>query len=112
MTLDTSPVRPIKLLWRMDLLLNFLSVLSDYCQGEDLIASFNAAYAANELSISQRREVVTLIPTEGRSLLELSNWRPITLLNKELRKATTAAATATSRNKSFNEQNNSCACAL
>ena len=62
----------------MDLPLNFLSVLSNHCQGEDLIASFDAAYDANELSISQRQGVVTLIPAEGRSLLELSYWRPIT----------------------------------
>jgi len=35
----------------------------------------------NELSISQRRGVITLIPKEEESLLDLSNWRPITLLN-------------------------------
>ena len=45
------------------------------------MASFYAGYDANELSISQRRGVITLIPKEDGSLLELSNWRPITLLN-------------------------------
>ena len=49
--------------------------------GEDMVTSFNAAYDANELTISQRRGVITLIPKEDGSLLELSNWRPITLLN-------------------------------
>ena len=49
--------------------------------GEDLVVSFNAAYDANELSIFQRRGVITLIPKQDASLLELSNWRPITLLN-------------------------------
>jgi len=34
-----------------------------------------------QLSISQRRGVITLIPKEECSLLDLSNWRPITLLN-------------------------------
>ena len=42
--------------------------------GHDLVASFNAAYDANELTISQRRGVITLIPKEDGSLLELSNW--------------------------------------
>ena len=62
--------------------------------GEDLVASFNASCDANELSISQRRGVITctLIPKEDRSLLELSNWRPITLLNVDCKVATKAFA--------------------
>ena len=55
--------------------------------GVDLVASFNAAYDANELAISQRRGVITLIPKEDGSLLELSNWRPITLLNVDCKLA-------------------------
>ena len=55
---------------------------------EDLIASFNAAYDVNELSIFQRRGVITLIPKEDGSLLKLSNWRPITLLNVDCKVAT------------------------
>ena len=55
--------------------------------GEDMVASFNAAYDANELTISQRRGVITLIPKEDGSLLELSNWRPITLLNVDCKVA-------------------------
>ena len=43
--------------------------------GHDLVASFNAAFDANKLSISQRRGIITLIPKEDGSLLELSNWR-------------------------------------
>ena len=49
--------------------------------GHDLVASFTATYDANELTISQRRCVITLIPKEDGSLLELSNWRPVTLVN-------------------------------
>ena len=49
--------------------------------GHDLVVSFNAACGANELTISQRRGVITVIPKEDGSLLELSNWRPVTLLN-------------------------------
>ena len=36
--------------------------------GHHLIASFNEAYEANELTISQRRGVITLIPKEEGSL--------------------------------------------
>ena len=60
--------------------------------GQDLVASFNAAYEVNELSISQRRGIVTLIPKEEGSLLELKNWRPITLLNVDCKIATKAIA--------------------
>ena len=55
--------------------------------GEDLVASFNAAYDTNELSISQRRGFIALIPKEDGSLLELSNWRPTTLLNVDCKVA-------------------------
>ena len=60
--------------------------------GQDLVASFNAAYEVNELSISQRRGIVTLIPREDGSLLELQNWRPITLLDVDCKIATKAIA--------------------
>ena len=52
--------------------------------GEDLVASFNASCDANELSISQRRGVITctLIPKEDQSLLELSN-RPFSKMAAE-----------------------------
>ena len=49
--------------------------------GKDLLASFNEAYETNELTISQRGGIITLLPKEDGSLPELQNWRPITLLN-------------------------------
>ena len=49
--------------------------------GNDLVESLNAAYENGQLSISQRRGVITLIPKEESSPLKLQNWRPITLLN-------------------------------
>ena len=58
--------------------------------GNDLIASFNEAHEKGELSISQRRGLITLIPKEDGSLLDLSNWRPITLLNVDLKIASKA----------------------
>ena len=60
--------------------------------GHDLVASLNAAYELGELSISQRRGIITLLPKEDGSLLELSNWRPITLLNIDYKIASKAIA--------------------
>ena len=60
--------------------------------GNDLIASFNEAHEKGELSISQRRGIITLTPKEDGSLLDLSNWRPITLLNVDLKIASKAIA--------------------
>ena len=58
----------------------------------DLLASLNAAYLHGEMSVSQRRGVITLIPKDDSSLLELSNWRPITLLNVDYKIASKAIA--------------------
>jgi len=60
--------------------------------GHNLVDCFNEAYVENELTISQRRGVITLIPKEDGSLLELTNWRPITLLNVDCKIATKAIA--------------------
>ena len=49
--------------------------------GQDLVDCFNASYRAGEMSLSQRRGVITLIPKEDSDLSTLANWRPITLLN-------------------------------
>ena len=45
----------------------------------DLLASFNAAYPHGEMSVSQRRGVITLILKDDSNLLELSNWNPLQL---------------------------------
>ena len=49
--------------------------------GIDLVNSLNQASEVVELSISQRRDIITLVPKEDSNLLELQNWGPITLLN-------------------------------
>ena len=51
--------------------------------GQDLVSSFNAAFDIGEMSVSQRRGVITLLPKEDSNLLLLSNWRPIMLLNTD-----------------------------
>ena len=58
----------------------------------DVIESLNAAFVLRELSISQRRGIITLLPKEDGSLLELSNWRPITLLNTDYKIASKGIA--------------------
>ena len=56
------------------------------------MANFNEANVIGELSISQRRGIIRLTPKEDGSLLDLSNWRPITLLNVDFKIATKAIA--------------------
>ena len=58
--------------------------------GTDLVANLNAAYELGELSISQRRGVITLLPKEDGPLSVLYNWRPITLLNTDYKIASKA----------------------
>jgi len=58
----------------------------------DLVESLNAAYENGQLSISQRRGIITLIPKEESSLLELKNWRLTTLLNVDYKIAFKAIA--------------------
>ena len=54
--------------------------------------SLNSAYEKGHLSISQRRGVITLLPKEESPLIELKNWRPITLLNVDYKIASKAIA--------------------
>ena len=61
--------------------------------GKDLLNSYNAAYENGEMSVSQRRGIITLIPKENSDLRELTNWRPITLLNVDYKIASKAIAT-------------------
>ena len=59
---------------------------------EDLVRSLNHAYEKGKLSILQGRGVITLLPKDESSLLELKNWRPITLLNVDYKIAAKAIA--------------------
>ena len=60
--------------------------------GSYLLESLNAGYEVGKLSISQRRGVITLIPKADSDLLDLQNWRPITLLNTDYKIASKALA--------------------
>jgi hypothetical protein len=50
-----------------------------------LVKSFNESYSEIFFSISQRQEIITCIPKEGKSKYSLKNWRPITLLKVDLK---------------------------
>ena len=60
--------------------------------GEDLVESLNSAHEKGQLSISQRRRVITLLPKDDTALSHLKNWRPITLLNVDYKIASKAIA--------------------
>ena len=60
--------------------------------GSELVESFNYAHEKGQLSISQKRGIITLIATPDSDLLDLQNWRPITLLNTDYKIAAKAVA--------------------
>ena len=60
--------------------------------GQDLVNCFNYAYKKGEMSVSQRRGVIILVPKEDSNLLSLSNWRPIALLNLDYKIASKVIA--------------------
>ena len=45
-----------------------------------LVSCLNKSYQKGKLAIMQRRGIISLIPKKDKSLQELKNWRPITLL--------------------------------
>ena len=57
-----------------------------------LIDCYNDAYQKGEMSISQRRGVISLIPKKNKDNLLLKNWRPISLLNTDYKIATKCIA--------------------
>ena len=65
----------------------FLTDLNDY-----LLKSFNYSLENEFFSVSQRQGLITCIPKEGKSKYYLKNWRPITLLNVDIKIASAALA--------------------
>lgn len=49
--------------------------------GNALLESFNAGFQNGQLSVSQKRGIISLIPKDENNSISLSNWRPVTLLN-------------------------------
>ena len=46
------------------------------------------SYDQGTLSVSQRREIIKLIPKKGADPHFIKNWRPLTLLNRDYKIAT------------------------
>ena len=49
--------------------------------GNHLLDSYNEAFDKGKMSVSRRRGIISLRPKGEIYLVELTNWRPITLLN-------------------------------
>ena len=60
--------------------------------GDFVFRSLKFGYEVGELSAFQYQGVITCIPKEGKDRRSLNNWRPISLLNTDLKIATSAIA--------------------
>jgi len=60
--------------------------------GQELVDSLNHAFECRELTISEGRGIITLIPKKNKDKMLLDNWRPISLLNTDYKIATRAIA--------------------
>ena len=49
--------------------------------GHFILQSLNYGYRNGSLSITQKQGVITCIPKQNKSRINLKNWRPISLLN-------------------------------
>ena len=73
-TITEFESHPVKTVFLVEFYQFFIELL-----GQEFLDNINASYDENELSISQRRGMITLIPKEDANLKDLSYWRPITL---------------------------------
>ena len=60
--------------------------------GEDVVKSINNAFDKGELSICQKRGIITLLPKKDKPTDVLNNLRPVTLLNVDYKIATKVIA--------------------
>ena len=60
--------------------------------GPIMVYSFNYAFENGEMSISQKRGIISLIPKKDKDKKYLKNWRPISLLNNDYKIVTKASA--------------------
>ena len=56
------------------------------------LKSINQAYHAGQLSVTQRRDIIKLIPKKDAEPYSIKNWRPISLLNFDYKIAAKAIA--------------------
>ena len=60
--------------------------------GDDVVQSINNAFDKGELSICQKRAIITLLPKKDKPTDVLNNLRPVTLLNVDYKIATKVIA--------------------
>ena len=60
--------------------------------GDDVVQSINNAFDKGELSICQKRGIITLLPKKDKPIDVLNNLRPVTLLNVDYKIATKVIA--------------------
>ena len=60
--------------------------------GNFLVATLNHTFEKGELSVSQKQAVITLIEKKNRGKCFIKNWRPISLLNVDVKIASKALA--------------------
>ena len=60
--------------------------------GKYFINSINYSYEKGELNDLQKQSIISLIPKKDKELSNLSNWRPISLLNVDYKMATKVIA--------------------
>ena len=70
----------------------FWNDIADY-----FLKSINYAYQTGQMSITQRRGIVKLIPKKDAELYLTKNWRPISLLNCDYKIAAKAIANRLNR---------------
>ena len=60
--------------------------------GPMMLKAFNLSFEKGELSTSQKQAVITLIQEKGRDAMQIKNWRPISLINVDIKIASKALA--------------------
>ena len=60
--------------------------------GQLLVDSLNYSYDHGELSNSQKEAIITLIEKKDKDKRDLSNWRPISLINVDVKIGSKAIA--------------------
>jgi len=61
--------------------------------GSLLVESLNYSYDHGELSNTQKQAIIKLIEKEGKDKRNISNWRPISLINVDAKIGSKAIAT-------------------
>ena len=59
---------------------------------QELVDTFNYAFEKGEITISQKRGFITLIPKKDKNRTLLDNWTAISLLNTDYKVATKSIA--------------------